>query len=128
MTNNAQNSISVAKDPSERFNLFFKTVTKDLKIWLLIDEHGSVLLSAEDEDCVPVWPTEAHALQWATGEWDGFKPEPISTAKWKSRWTPGLEDDELSIIVFPDQQCEGIVLYPEEFEQELRKHGMKQTR
>jgi hypothetical protein len=128
MTNNAQNSISVAKDPSERFNLFFKTITKDLKIWLLIDEHGSVLLSAEDEDCVPVWPTKAHALQWATGEWDGFKPKPISTAKWKSRWTPGLEDDELSIIVFPDQQCEGIVLYPEEFEQELRKHEMKQTR
>ncbi len=119
----AQNTIP--KDPTERMNLFFKQVAVDLKIWLLTDEHGSVLLSAEDEDCVPVWPTQEHALQWATGEWEGFKPEPISTAKWKSRWTPGLEEDELSIIVFPDQQGEGIVLYPDEFEFEIKKRETK---
>lgn len=115
----------IAKDPTERFNQFFNTVANELKIWLLVDEHGSVLLSADDEDCVPVWPTEQHALAWATEEWEGFKPEPISTAKWKSRWTPGLEDDELSIIVFPDQQCEGIILFPDEFEAELKKRETK---
>jgi len=119
-------TVNVAKDPNERFNVFFKTVTKNLNIWLLIDEHGSVLLSADDEDCVPVWPTEEHAMQWATGEWKGFTSESISTSKWKSRWTSGLEDDELSVIIFPDQQCEGIVLYPDEFEQELEKFAIKQ--
>jgi hypothetical protein len=113
------------KDPTERMNLFFKAVASELKIWLLVDEHGSVLLSAEDEDCVPVWPSQSHAEQWATEEWEGFKPEAISTAKWKSRWTPGLEEDELSVIVFPDQQGEGIVLYPDEFDVELRKRESK---
>lgn len=119
------NSTIIAKDPNERMNQFFKAVAADLKIWLLVDEHGSVLLSADDEECVPVWPSQFHALEWAVEEWEGFKPEPISVAKWKSRWTPGLEDDDLSIIVFPDKQGEGIVLYPEEFEFELVKRDNK---
>lgn len=120
MTSENTVSPSVPKDPTERFNIFFKTVVADLKIWLLIDEHGSVLLNTEDEECVPVWPSEAHALMWATGEWEGFTAEPISLAKWKSRWTRGLEEDELSLVVFPDEQGEGIILYPDEFEHELR--------
>ncbi|WP_439333234.1 DUF2750 domain-containing protein [Vibrio viridaestus] len=106
-------------------NQFFKTVAAELKIWLLIDEHGSVLMTAEEDDCVPVWPSAAHAEQWATGDWEGFKAESISIAKWKSRWTMGLEQDELSIIVFPDINGEGIVLYPDEFEFELQKRENK---
>ncbi len=121
----ASHTAQLAKDPNERFNQFFKAVAESHKIWLLIDEHGSVLFSAEEDDCVPVWPSEQQALEWATGEWEGFQAEPISTAKWKSRWTMGLEEDELSIIVFPDEQGEGIVLYPEEFEFELVKREGK---
>ncbi|MDA9557307.1 DUF2750 domain-containing protein [Vibrio sp.] len=102
-------------------NLFFKAAAKDKKIWLLIDEHGSVLLNTEEEECVPVWPSEAHALQWATDEWEGFTAEPISVAKWKSRWTSGLEEDELAVVVYPDQEGEGLVLFPDEFEFELQK-------
>ena len=115
------NPVTVPRDPMERFNLLFKTVSESKKIWLLIDEHGSVLLNTDDEECVPVWPTEAHALQWATEEWEGFTAEPISIAKWKSRWTMGLEQDDLSIVVFPDEQGEGVVLYPDEFEFEIVK-------
>ncbi|MGX9418249.1 DUF2750 domain-containing protein [Vibrio sp. WJH972] len=106
-------------------NLFFKNIANTSKIWLLIDEHGSVLLSADDDDCVPVWPSKASAQQWAIDDWEGFTPEPISIAKWKSRWTMGLEDDDLSIIVFPDNNGEGIVLFPEEFEFELVKRETK---
>ncbi len=121
----SSNLALAAKDPNERFNQFFKQVATSQKIWLLIDEHGSVLLSADDDDCVPVWASEEQALVWATGEWEGFNAEAISTAKWKSRWTNGLEEDELSIIVCPDDQGEGIVLYPEEFEYELTKRETK---
>ena len=119
------NTPSVPKDPMERMNIFFKAADADLKIWLLIDEHGSVLLNTDDEECVPVWPSEEHALMWATDEWEGFKAEPISLAKWKSRWTRGLEEDELSLVVFPDTNGEGVVLYSEEFEFELQKRESK---
>ncbi|GAM58575.1 hypothetical protein JCM19231_4247 [Vibrio ishigakensis] len=121
-------TLTIPKDPQERFNLFFKSAIESKKIWLLIDEYGSVMLNTDDEECVPVWPSDEHALQWATGEWEGFTAEPISIAKWKSRWTRGLEEDELSLVVYPDQDGEGIILYPDEFEFELVKRENKARR
>ncbi|WCP68191.1 DUF2750 domain-containing protein [Vibrio tubiashii] len=109
--------------PDERFNYCIKEIAKNRKVWILTDEHGCVMLNTEDEDCVPVWPHQEFAEQWATGDWEHCKAEPISTAKWFSRWTHGLEDDELSVVVFPNDNEEGVVLYPDEFEVELKKRG-----
>lgn len=109
--------------PDERFNYCIKEIANHRKVWILTDEHGCVMLNTEDEDCVPVWPNEEFAAQWATGEWEHCKPESISTAKWFSRWTHGLEDDELSVVVFPNDNEEGVVLYPDEFEFELKKRA-----
>lgn len=109
--------------PEERFNFCIKEIAQQRKVWILTDEHGSVMLNTEDEDCVPVWPHQEFALQWATGEWVHCTAESISTAKWFSRWTCGLEDDELAVVVFPNDNEEGMVLYPDEFESELRKRG-----
>ena len=69
--------------------------------------------------------TKSLPNQWATGDWEHCKAESISTAKWFSRWTYGLEDDELFIVVFPNQNEEGLVLYPDEFEFELKKQENK---
>ena len=109
--------------PDERFNYCIKEIAKQRKVWILTDEHGCVMLNTEDEDCVPVWPNEEFANEWATGEWEHCKAESISTAKWFSRWTNGLEEDELAIVVFPNSNEEGVVLYPDEFEFELKKRG-----
>ncbi|MFB9215111.1 DUF2750 domain-containing protein [Vibrio sinaloensis] len=109
--------------PEERLNYCFKEMAKSRKVWILTDEHGCVMLNTEDEDCVPVWPHEEFANQWATGEWEHCKAESISTAKWFSRWTYGLEEDELAVVVFPNQNEEGVVLFPDEFEFELKKRG-----
>lgn len=109
--------------PDERFNYCIKEIAKQRKVWILADEHGCVMLNTEDEDCVPVWPNEEFANEWATGEWEHCKAESISTAKWFSRWTYGLEEDELAIVVFPNSNEEGVVLYPDEFEFELKKRG-----
>jgi len=107
----------------ERLNYCIKEIAKQRKVWILTDEHGCVMLNTEDEDCVPVWPHEEFANQWATGEWEHCKAESISTAKWFSRWTHGLEHDELAVVVFPNNDEEGVVLYPDEFEFELKKRG-----
>ncbi|NOI12876.1 DUF2750 domain-containing protein [Vibrio hepatarius] len=109
--------------PDERFNYCIKEIAKQRKVWILTDEHGCVMLNTEDEDCVPVWPNEEFANEWAIGEWEHCKAESISTAKWFSRWTYGLEEDELAIVVFPNSNEEGVVLYPDEFEFELKKRG-----
>ncbi|MCG7488109.1 DUF2750 domain-containing protein [Vibrio sp. Of14-4] len=109
----------------ERFSYAIKEIVKHKKVWILTDEHGCVMLNTEDEDCVPIWPHHEFASLWATGEWEHCKAECISTAKWFSRWTRGLEDDDLSVVVFPNQNEEGLVVYPDEFEFELRKAEKK---
>lgn len=112
-------------DSAKRLSYLLKEVTSQRQIWILTDEHGCVMLNTEDEDCVPVWPNAEFAQSWATGEWENCKTESISLAKWQSRWTPGLADDDLAIVVFPNQDEEGLVLYPDEFDMELRKQAKK---
>ena len=108
-------------DQQKRFQYLCKEVNKQQEIWLLIDEHGCVMLNTEDEDCIPVWPNKEFAEDWATEEWSHCKPECIDLKKWHQRWTPGLAEDELSIVAFPDKALNGLVLFPDEFEQELRQ-------
>lgn len=109
----------------ERFTYFMKEVVANREIWILTDEYGCVMLNTEEEDCVPVWPNKEFAEAWATGEWDVCKAESISLNKWHSRWTTGLEDDELAVVVFPNQNEEGQVLFPDEFDFELTKQERK---
>ncbi|BCL70087.1 conserved hypothetical protein [Vibrio nigripulchritudo MADA3029] len=109
----------------QRLKYCIKEVVANREIWILTDEHGCVMLNTEDEDCVPVWPNQEFAQAWATGDWEECKPEAISINKWHSRWTYGLEDDELSVVVFPNDNEEGVILYPEEFDFELKKQASK---
>jgi hypothetical protein len=115
----------LTKDAEMRFTYLVKEVIENREIWLLTDEHGCVMLNSEDEDCVPVWPSQAHAQAWATQEWQTCKAEAVSLSKWHSHWTRGLEEDELAIVVFPDQQQEGLVIYPDEFDLALKKQAKK---
>lgn len=112
-------------DAEKRLSYLLKEVTTQRQIWILTDEHGCVMLNTDDEDCVPIWPNAEFAQAWATGEWEHCKTEAISLAKWQSRWTNGLLDDELALVVFPNQDEEGLVLFPDEFDMELQKQIKK---
>ena len=105
----------------KRLNYLLKQVQQKRLVWILTDQHGCVMLNSDDEDCVPIWPAEEFAEAWATGEWAECKAEAISLDTWQARWTPGLTEDEVSIAAFPNQQEEGLVLFPYEFEQELKQ-------
>lgn len=119
MNNQAQNMPSM--NDEQRVLYFLKQVKQSNNIWILTDEHGCVMLNTEDEDCVPVWPDEQSAQSWATGEWQACIPESISLNKWFSRWTHGLLDDELCVVVYPNENEQGVVFFPDELEDELRK-------
>lgn len=113
-----------AYDAEKRFEYLIKEVIKNDEIWILMDEHGCVMLNTDDEDCVPVWPNKEFAQLWATEEWSECSAEAISLNKWFSRWTIGLADDELSVVVFPNKSEEGIIVFPEELEDAI-KHKEK---
>ena len=109
-------------DDAQRAVYFVKEAVSQNELWILIDEHGCVMLNTEEEDCVPVWPNKEFAQAWVTDEWQNCQPEAISLNKWFSRWTHGLADDELAIVVFPSQDDQGLVYYPDELEHELKQH------
>ncbi|MGR5113763.1 DUF2750 domain-containing protein [Photobacterium damselae] len=115
-----------AFDAEKRYKYLVKEVVANRKIWILIDEHGCVMLNTEDEDCVPVWPNKEFAEAWATGDWAECKAESISLNKWHSRWTHGLEDDELAVVIFPNQDEDGLVVFPDELDFELKQQVKKQ--
>tara|TARA_E500000081_G_scaffold151619_1_gene182221 strand:- start:1021 stop:1413 length:393 start_codon:yes stop_codon:yes gene_type:complete len=104
----------------KRLAFMFETVQQYKQVWILNDDDGCVMLVNEDDDCVPVWPTRDFAQAWATGEWEGCTPKAIPTKDWFSRWTPGLEEDDLLIAVFPTEEGDGTMLFPDEFESQLK--------
>lgn len=115
-----------AFDAEKRYKYLVKEVVANREIWILIDDHGCVMLNTEDEDCVPVWPNKEFAEAWATGDWAECKAESISLNKWHSRWTHGLEDDELAVVIFPNQDEDGLVVFPDELDFELKQQVKKQ--
>lgn len=112
-------------DAEQRLKYLLKQCVNLKQVWLLTDEYGSVMLTTEDEDCIPVWPNKEFAEMWATEDWQGFEPKAIALDDWFKKWTRGLESDELSVVVFPLPEDEGVVLYPDEFDWELKQQSKK---
>lgn len=86
---------------------------------VLQDNDGCVMLTTDDEDCIPVWPSEETASLWAVDDWQDCRPLSIGLAEWLERWVPGMEDDELYVAVFPMLEDLGVVIPPHELEQRL---------
>ena len=106
---------------SKRLKYLIEQANNNNELWILTDEHGCMMLNTDDEDCVPVWPNKAFAKQWINDDWKDCQAQAISLTTWFNRWTSGLLDDELSIVAFPNQQQEGLVLFADEFEFELKQ-------
>jgi len=111
----------LSMSPDKRYVFLLKEVAKSKEIWILTDEDGCVMLNSDDEDYVPVWPSQEFAQYWATGDWAECVPLAIPLKDWLSRWTNGLEGDEVSIAAFPNPDEEGLILLPDMFDEDLRK-------
>lgn len=106
---------------SERRTQAFSDIVKQAQqIWILNDNDGAVMLVTEDEDCIPVWPSEEAALLWRTAEWEHCEAIAISLEVWLARWTKGMQEDEVSVVVFPVPGEDGLVVFPDEFEAMLQ--------
>ena len=114
-------------DPEQRLAYLLKEVVTNNEIWILTDQDGCVMLNTDDEDCAPVWPNEEFAQAWATSEWADCNAEAISLNKWHSRWTSGLEQDDVSIAVFPNVNEEGLVISSQELDFELKQQASKKN-
>jgi hypothetical protein len=111
--------------PEQRLSYLVKECILNKQVWILTDQDGCVMLNTEDEDCTPVWPSETFAQAWATGDWSECEPKAIDLKTWHSRWTQGLEDDDVAIAVFPSEDEEGLVISAQEFDFELKTKARK---
>ena len=68
---------------------------------------------------------EVVSQSWATGEWQDCEPKAISLEKWYASWTQGLEEDDVFIAVFPNQDEEGLIISPQELDYELKQQAKK---
>lgn len=101
-------------DAEQRYQHFLEKVSRWEEIWSLKDDEGFVVVSSDNEDCMPVWPHPDYAQEWATGDWDNCQPFKIDLEAWLDRWLPGMDEDGISIAVFPNLDENGIVEGPRE--------------
>ncbi|KKO47917.1 phage-shock protein [Arsukibacterium sp. MJ3] len=109
----------LALDAEQRYDYFIQAVADLAEIWILTDEEGFVLVSAEDDRCIPVWPHAELAEQWIEGEWQHCTAKAIDIKTWLEKWTSGLNGDELAIAVLPDADGPGVVVMPDELAETL---------
>ncbi|MFQ6371360.1 DUF2750 domain-containing protein [Shewanella sp. YIC-542] len=105
--------------PEKRFDYLIEQVRQHQELWVLHDAHGCVMLTTDDEDCIPVWPSETAAKEWAKDDWQDCQPLAISLQDWQERWTDGMADDDLLVAVFPLLDDLGVVVPPYEFDHSL---------
>ncbi|UJF21479.1 DUF2750 domain-containing protein [Shewanella sp. HL-SH8] len=105
--------------PEGRYDYMIEQVKSHKMIWSLQDSDGCVMLTTEDEDCIPMWPSEETAALWAVDDWKDCEPLAIPLDEFQERWVSGMEDDDLFIAVFPVQEDLGVVVPPFEVDQRL---------
>ncbi|UAL42765.1 DUF2750 domain-containing protein [Shewanella inventionis] len=105
--------------PEGRYDYMVEQVKAEQTIWTLQDQDGCVMLTTEDEDCIPMWPSEETAALWAVDEWNECEPLAIPLSEFQERWVSGMEDDDLFIAVFPVQEDLGVVVPPYEVNERL---------
>lgn len=124
MNNNTQLDLSTMT-PEARYDYLVTEVKEHKQIWTLQDTDGCVMLTTDDEDCIPMWPTEESASDWACDDWKDCTPLAIPLNEWLERWVIGMQDDDLYVAVFPVEGDLGVVVAPYELEQRLtvnKKH------
>jgi hypothetical protein len=108
---------------ADRYGHFIRQVADWQEVWSLRDDGGWRLVGDDDaQKCVPVWPHERYAAAYATGEFDGCRPEPIEVQRWLKEWLPNFRNDGRKIAVFHvgDGAERGVVVDPQVIEADLR--------
>ncbi|CUB02523.1 DUF2750 domain-containing protein [Marinomonas fungiae] len=97
----------LASPDDVRLEYFVKSVKESKVVWSLSNEDGFVMVETDEGDCVMVWPDADFAAQWAIDEWDDCEPVEVSLETFQSMWLPSLEQDNITLAVFPNIEDEG---------------------
>ena len=109
----------LALPAGERAMLFFQLVADWEEAWGLEDPQGWVV--AKGTDAFPLWPHAALAEACARGPWQGALPASLSLDDLEQDLLALLEEDGLSVAVFPTPDDPGVLLSADEFREKLER-------
>jgi hypothetical protein len=123
-----QYQATLALDAEQRYDHFMQQVAENKEVWILKDDEGCMLLTAEDDECIPVWPHPDYAKAWAIDDWSNSHPFAIPLQVWFDRWVKGMAEDGVAVAVFPLQEEAGVIEEPADMAESLQKKITKLAR
>lgn len=123
----AEDFIALSKMlPELRFEYTLTQMLEKQRLWGLFGENGWVMLKADDDACLPIWPHKEFAEAWVKDEFPDCQPQEIAFVDWIDTWLPGMQNNKTLVLIFPlGNDEEGIMLEAEEMlsciEDDLKK-------
>jgi hypothetical protein len=101
--------------PEQRFDYALGKMIEIQHLWGLYGESGWVMLKADDDACLPIWPHKEFATSWVKEDFPDCEPKQIEFIEWLDVWLPGMKTNNTLILVFPlGDDEEGIMLDADE--------------
>ncbi|MFM2475884.1 DUF2750 domain-containing protein [Celerinatantimonas sp. MCCC 1A17872] len=97
-----------------RYQLTLAAIRRNQTLWTLKDDQGCIMVSSDEEQCLPIWPDEATATAWATEEHAHCEPLAIELDAFLERWVSGMSEDGYFVAVGPSLDAESLVEHPQD--------------
>ncbi|MBD3584845.1 DUF2750 domain-containing protein [Salinimonas sp. HHU 13199] len=108
-------------DASQRQELFLHYVEKAGQVWMKQGKEGFVMIEPTDTDAVanfsailPVWPHKDLVHLWGATTCQNSEPAVLSVSEFCDTWLPGLQKNNIGLLIFPTDEDNGIVLSAQE--------------
>jgi hypothetical protein len=97
--------------PEQRFDYTLAQLIEKRYVWGLFGADGWVMLKADEDLCMPIWPCEWFATEWVKNDFPDCAPKQIEFSEWVEKWLPGMQNNNTLVLVFPlGDDEEGIML------------------
>lgn len=110
-----------ALSAEQRYDEFVDKIIKWDAVCGLCSAQGWAVISDDADEFLPVWYHADLAAQWATGGYSDCQPKTIPLNDWLEKWLPGMDSDNIMIVVCPDIEGEGIVVSAAELREDLQR-------
>lgn len=101
--------------PEQRFEYTLTKMIENQTLWGLFGKNGWVMITADEDVCMPIWPHKEFATSWVKEDFPDCEPKAIEFSDWVDVWMPGMANNKSLILVFPlGDDEEGIILEAEE--------------
>jgi hypothetical protein len=110
----------VTLDAELRQSSFFDYLPSTLAVWGAENENGWVMSIHKNVECLPLWSHEVLAKKWLATYHLTANPSEISLHTLKTHWLPGLQKNNVHIMVGASPVLnEAVVMSAQEFSDAL---------